>query len=239
MRGREGARRDRRPRRPFAVVNSACAGPPGGRTRRRQSDKASDFLSAKVGRSDPASSSAAGQGGTSFSLCRVVTQGHAALTRLRLADKGSRSRGRRRPSFALQVPPSPVRGRGECRVPNAPAASCALWGSDYAHEYSQRRLRKHPAFPTQWLYGFLRALPGDYRFVDPVAPLVPRLAARSGSARHQRTLTPTMGRQNHATSPSATMPLVLHALDHSRVASPCDLMRTRHHRVHRIPPHVS
>ena len=27
---------------------------------------------------------------------------------------------------------------------------------------------KHPAFPTQWFYGFLRALPGDHRFVDPV-----------------------------------------------------------------------
>ena len=49
--------------------------------------------------------------------------------------------------------PSQVRGRGECRVPNAPAASCALWGSEYAHEYSQRRHRIHPAFPTQWFYG--------------------------------------------------------------------------------------
>src|SRR5450631_3173146 len=38
----------------------------------------------------------------------------------------------------------------------------------YAHQYSQRRHRKHPAFPTQWFYGFLRALPGDHRFVDPV-----------------------------------------------------------------------
>jgi len=27
---------------------------------------------------------------------------------------------------------------------------------------------KHPAFPTQWFYGLLRALPGDHRFVDPV-----------------------------------------------------------------------
>jgi hypothetical protein len=60
------------------------------------------------------------------------------------------------------------RGRGECRVPNAPAALCAHIGSEYAHRYSQRRHRKHPAFPTQWFYGFLRALPGDHRFVDPV-----------------------------------------------------------------------
>jgi hypothetical protein len=31
----------------------------------------------------------------------------------------------------------------------------------YAHQYSQRRHRNHPAFPTQWFYGLLRALPGD------------------------------------------------------------------------------
>jgi hypothetical protein len=24
---------------------------------------------------------------------------------------------------------------------------------EYAHQYSQRRHRKHPAFPTQWFYG--------------------------------------------------------------------------------------
>ena len=60
------------------------------------------------------------------------------------------------------------RGRGECRVPNAPAAWCAHIGSEHAHQYSQRRHRKHPAFPTRWFYGFFRALPGDHRFVDPV-----------------------------------------------------------------------
>src|SRR5438034_7379691 len=69
--------------------------------------------------------------------------------------------------MAHPVPPK-SRGRGECQVPNAPAAWCAHIGSEYAHQYSQRRHRKHPAFPTQWFYGFLRALPGDHRFVDPV-----------------------------------------------------------------------
>jgi hypothetical protein len=48
-------------------------------------------------------------------------------------------------SFALQR-----RGRREGRVPNAPAASCALGVVKYAHEYSQRRHRDHPAFPAQW-----------------------------------------------------------------------------------------
>jgi hypothetical protein len=36
------------------------------------------------------------------------------------------------------------------------------------------------------------------------------------------------------------MPLVSRAsLDRSRIASPCDLMRTRRRRVHRTPPRVS
>jgi hypothetical protein len=56
-------------------------------------------------------------------------------------------------------------GRGECRVPNAPAAWCAHVGSEYAQQYSQRRHRKHPAFPTQWFYDLLRALPGDRAFL--------------------------------------------------------------------------
>jgi len=44
------------------------------------------------------------------------------------------------------------------------------------------------------------------------------------------------GCQDHTTSPSATLPLVSRAfLDRSRISSPCDLMRTRHRRVHRIP----
>ena len=58
-----------------------------------------------------------------------------------------------RPSFYKDRPPKENRGRRECRVPNAPAASCALGVVKYAHEYSQRRHRKHPAFPTQWFYG--------------------------------------------------------------------------------------
>ena len=54
---------------------------------------------------------------------------------------------------------------------------------------------KHPAFPTQWFYDFLRALPGDHRFVDPVIRVTRwRLA----------NLTPASGRQNHTASPSAT-----------------------------------
>jgi hypothetical protein len=42
---------------------------------------------------------------------------------------------------------------------------CALV-LEYAHEYSQLRHRKHPAFPTRWCYGLYRAL-GDRAFLPP------------------------------------------------------------------------
>src|SRR5438876_10284828 len=105
----------------------------------------------------------------------------------------------------------------EQRARGMPGAQCTrslvcAGGSKYAHQYSQRRHRKHPAFPTQWFYGLLRALPGDHRFVDPVIRVTRwRLA----------NLTPASGRQNHTASPSAT-------------ASARRTLR----RGHRIPPRV-
>jgi len=73
-----------------------------------------------------------------------------------------RSRRASRPSFARNHQPSSNRGRGECRVPNAPAAWCAHIGSKSMHtSIHSGGTGKHPAFPTQWFYGFFRALPGD------------------------------------------------------------------------------
>jgi hypothetical protein len=71
---------------------------------------------------------------------------------------------------------------------------------------------KHPAFPTQWFYGLLRALPGDQ------ALLTPSSARRVGVIAN---LAPASGRQNHTALPSAT-------------ASARLTLR----RVHRIPPNV-
>src|SRR5216684_9348172 len=67
----------------------------------------------------------------------------------------------------------------------------------------------HPAFPAQWFYGLLRALPGDQACLTPSPALL------------IADLTPASGRQNHTTSPSASALLVKHAA-----------------RVHRIPPRV-
>ena len=53
-----------------------------------------------------------------------------------LADKPSRSRSALRPSFALNFPPSPIRGSRECRVRAAPAVSCASLHKECAHEHT-------------------------------------------------------------------------------------------------------
>ena len=61
----------------------------------------------------------------------------------------------------------------------------------YAHALV-RSHRNHPAFPTQWFYGFLRALPGDRLSCHPRLRKLPFA-----------NLTPAPGRQDHTTSPSA------------------------------------
>jgi hypothetical protein len=89
-------------------------------------------------------------------------------------------------TFALQ------RGRGECRVPGAPAASCAHGGSEYAHEYSQRGRRDRPTFPTQWFYGL---------YV--ISPAIGLSCHRRWQKMTSTNLTPASRRQDHTTSPSA------------------------------------
>ena len=138
--------------------------------------------------------------------------GRAALARRPSPAHDVAISPRLRPSRAWNLIALHGGGRGECRMPNASAASCALGVVEYAHEYSQRRHRKHPAFPTQWFYGLLRALPGDQ------ALLTPSSARRVGVVAN---LAPASGRQNHTASPSAT-------------ASARLTLR----RVHRIPPNV-
>ena len=81
-------------------------------------------------------------------------------------------------------------------------AGCALHPRSRVQKHKEMRTRAYrfsggnPAFPAQWFYGFLRALPGDRAF------LPPSLADRSTS------LTPASGRQDHTTSPSAPVPFV-------------------------------
>jgi hypothetical protein len=88
-----------------------------------------------------------------------------AMTAIQFQNMTPHSRGAMHPSFARQCP-SINRGRRECRVPNAPAAPCAM-GSE-AHECSHHRYTGvNPAFPAQWFYGLFRALPGDEFVLSP------------------------------------------------------------------------
>ncbi len=111
--------------------------------------------------------------------------------------------------------PQEIRGRREDRVHAAPAVSCATCTKKRTRAY--RFSGGIPAFPAQWFYGLLRALPGDRAFLPP---------SSLRSVCFSKNLTPASGRQNHTTSPYANAPFV------------CALARAQHLRVHRIPPYV-
>src|SRR5664279_3474265 len=46
-------------------------------------------------------------------------------------------------------------------------AWCAHSGREYAHQYSQRRHRNHPAFPTQWFTTYSVLFPGTTALLTP------------------------------------------------------------------------
>src|SRR4029077_17408865 len=105
-----------------------------------------------------------------------------------------------------------IRGRGECRVPNAPAASCALGSRSMhtsIHSGGTGNIRHSP---RNGFTAYSALSPGT------TALLTPSSARRVGVVAN---LTPASGRQNHTASPSAT-------------ASARLTLR----RGHRIPPHV-
>ena len=99
------------------------------------------------------------------------------------------------------------------RAQGRPGARCTRGLACNVHKEVRTRAYRFsgsiPAFPAQWLYGLLRALPGE----------------RASCHRHRRipsaNLTPPPRRQDHTTSPYASCAFVLRAF-----------------RVHRIPPRV-
>ena len=99
------------------------------------------------------------------------------------------------PKLCMNDPPKegvalPQGGSGECRVPIAPAASCAKCSN--AHELVTTVAPGSPGIPARDGFNSLfRALPGDRACLPPSLP--------DCSAN----LTPASGRQDHTTSPSA------------------------------------
>ena len=111
------------------------------------------------------------------------------------------------------------RGRGECRVPTAPAASRAV---KKAHERSHRRYsRIHPAFPHAMVLTVSFVLSPVIGLLSPSsADMV--LSAPGRADVTSANLTPAPGRQDHTTSPSAKASLVSTPFDRSRENPPCD-----------------
>jgi hypothetical protein len=108
----------------------------------------------------------------------------------------------------LIVRPLQSEGAGNAGCPMHPQPG-VRWGVvKYAHQYSQRRHRKHPAFPTQWFYGLYVISPGTGLFC-------PRHLADGSSAKLD-TSVGVSGPHDFAVRLSA--------------------VRYRRLRVHRIPP---
>jgi hypothetical protein len=113
-------------------------------------------------------------------------------------DATSRSRGAIRPRFAFIS--RPQGGRGECRVPAAPAASYALCiGKKHT---SNNEYTGTPGIPARnGFYGLCRAL-GD-RALLPPSSCEYGMSAPGRANMPPQNLTPASGRQNHTIWPYA------------------------------------
>src|ERR1700692_2317765 len=93
------------------------------------------------------------------------------------------------------VPPSRLRGRRECRAPDAPDSRVCKGSGRSAHALV-RSHRNHPAFPAQWFTAYSALSPVIGLLTPSFAELPPR------------NLTPAPRRQDHTSSPSASAPFV-------------------------------
>jgi hypothetical protein len=87
-----------------------------------------------------------------------------------ISNTPSRSRGSIRPSFSFYFPPSPFRGRRECRVHAAPAVSCASC-TENAHTSIQVQ-RRQSDIPCAMVLRFPSCSPRRSGFLVTVAGAV-------------------------------------------------------------------
>jgi hypothetical protein len=128
--------------------------------------------------------------------------------RIRLHDPATRS------ARAVHLSLAPG-GRGECRAPTAPAASCALCiGRTHT---SNNEYTGTPDIPARnGFNGLCRALPGDRALLPPLsADMVLSKPGRADAT--PQNLTPASGRQDHMILPSAATSLVRPLSDRSRI----------------------
>jgi hypothetical protein len=131
----------------------------------------------------------------------------------------------------------PHGGRGECRVPVAPAASCALCiGRTHT---SNNEYTGTPGIPAR--NGFTA-----YVVLSPVTGLFCHRRSQSEvlslpgwAKQNSANLTPASGRQDHTILPSANSVSRRRAIDRSQAeAHPAIPSRAKRRRVHRNPPRV-
>ena len=107
---------------------------------------------------------------------------------------------RNTPEVCISILPS-------SKAEGAGKTGCALHPRSRVQLRTEKRTRAYrfsgntPAFPAQWLYGLLRALPGERLFCH----------RRPREACFSRNLTPAPRRQDHTTSPYASCALVCRA----------------------------
>jgi hypothetical protein len=153
-----------------------------------------------------------------------------------------------------QLHPLEKRGRRESRAPIAPAV-VRTKNARVDHRFN----RIIPAFPARMVYGLLRALLGERAFLPPSPCGLTMHPGPGWADTSPHDLTPASRRQDHTTSPSAPVspklspdlvrsgefrrrrlaaPFVRTPADRSRKDPPCNPLRARRCRVHRIPPRV-
>src|SRR3954452_19513575 len=104
----------------------------------------------------------------------------------------SHSRDMNCPRFAINFPPSPIRGRREDRVLAAPAVSRAICANKTAHEHTGQR--EHSGLPCAMALRLISCSPRRTALLPPS----PR-----GKLSLLPDLTPAPRRPNHTTSPYA------------------------------------
>jgi hypothetical protein len=148
------------------------------------------------------------------------------------------SRGAMRPRFAFILRPD--RGRGECRAPSAPAASCAKVTAKMHTSIHSRFTGNHPAFPHAMVLRFTSSSPRRSGCFATVALRIKVLSDPVEPNEPPQDLTPASRRQDHTTSPSAISAVRRHVPDitHGEQSALRSQLHARRCRVHRIPSRV-
>src|SRR6266481_846281 len=164
-----------------------------------------------------------------FRHCERSEAIHLAAQRKNGLLRSARNDGKSRHTFAFSRRDAPEallelsaqRGRGERRMPVAPAASCALVVVERTRVTTSTP--ESPDVPARnGFNGFLRALPGD-RACLPPSPTDMFLSKPGWADLNSANLTPASRRQDHTTSPYAATSLVRSLLiAHKSFNSPCN-----------------